>query len=177
MHEFSLENIMSSDVLSVEADVSLEKVSYLMRENHYSCILVAQHGKPVGIITERDMVKHMSILLEKVSSDKQRIVAADIMSTNLVTLNKNQTIMDALVISTVNKVGHIPVVKENEKLCGIVTYTDIANAHRNFFESQIAIVERSIHERTAELEEANRQLQELSMTDPLLGKGCTNCYP
>ena len=171
MTAFSLSNVMSTDVLSVAEDASLQEVSALMRENGFSCIMVAHAGKPLGIITERDMVKHMSILLEQDPPQRQQLHAVDIMTSNLITLTKNQGLMDALVICLANKIKHIPVVDDDENLCGIITYTDIATNHRNYLEYQIAVVEKNTHERTAELEEANRQLHELSMIDALLEIG------
>jgi len=143
MSAFSLSNVMSTDVLSVAENASLQEVASLMRENGYSCIMIASAGKPLGIITERDMVKHMSLLLEQEPSEIQQLKAADMMTTNLVTLNENRTLMDGLVLCLANKIKHIPVVNDNEKLCGIITYTDIATNHRNYLEHQIAIIEKN----------------------------------
>jgi diguanylate cyclase (GGDEF)-like protein len=171
MSAFSLSNVMSTEVLTVSENASLQEISSLMRDNGYSCIMIAPEAKPLGIITERDMVKHMSLLLEQDPSERQQLKAVDIMTTDLVTLNKDQLLMDALVICLANKIKHIPVVDDDENLCGIITYTDIATNHRNYLEYQIAVVEKNTHERTAELEEANRQLHELSMIDSLLGIG------
>ena len=61
------------------------------------------------------------------------------MTTNLIALNQNQTLMDALVICLANKIKHIPVIDDDENLCGIITYTDIATNHRNYLEYQIAV--------------------------------------
>lgn len=171
MDELSIENIMSSNVLSVEPETNLKEVVSLMKDNAISCMLITHNGKLVGIITERDLVRHFSNLFDDLYSDVQKFLAADIMTKNLVTLNKDQSLIDALVISVANKVRHIPVVDKDEQLCGVITYTDIASSHHNLIESQVAIIEKNIHERTAELEEANQHLHELSMVDPLLGVG------
>lgn len=145
-----------------------------MSEQKYSCLLVVNNKKPVGIITERDIVNFLSNKLNNsTSSNSFNIlpVASDLMTNNLIMLNENQSLLDALVVSTANNVRHIPITNTDGDLAGIVTYTDIANVQRSMIESYSAIIESNVSERTSKLEEANKLLKEMTLLDPLLGIG------
>lgn len=170
MNEYPIKSIMSTKVLSVSPGTTVVEVATLMSKQKYSCLPVVDAGKPVGIITERDIVRYFAKFMVEDGS-QQPAVAADIMSKSLIVMHQDQSLLDALVVSQTNKVRHLPVVDDEELLKGIVTYTDIINVQRSILESQTAIIERSIEHRTAELVEANRLLQEMSLVDPLLSIG------
>ena len=169
MDEYVLKELMSTDVLSVGASSSLSEITRLMNEHRYSCLIVTEEDKPVGIVTERDIVRYISKFLDE--TDMGTTTASKLMSASLITLNQQQSIQEALVVSTVNKVRHIPIVDDEGYLTGIVTYTDIANFNRRMLESQTAVIEKMIAEKTSELVAANNHLKEISLTDPLLNIG------
>lgn len=174
MDYFKLSTIMSTDVLSVDIRSPLNTITQLMSEQKYSCLLVLHDNKPVGIITERDIVKLLSQSLNSSGTTlKQNSlpVAVDFMSPHLIMLQEEQNILDGLVVCLVNNVRHLPIINDKGELSGIVTYTDLANFQRNFMESQIEIIEKNISERTSELVAANKRLKEMALLDPLLGIG------
>ncbi len=173
MEDYKLTKIMSTDVFSVEIDTPLIDVTNQMSEQKYSCLLVQQNNKPIGIITERDIVCFLSEALTNNSKSLSNNppLAADLMSYNLIMLQEDQKILEALVICIANNIRHLPVIDSNGFLTGIVTYTDIANFQRNVMESQAAIIEKNISERTSELVKANHRLKEMTLQDPLLGIG------
>lgn len=172
MDEHKLGDIMSTDILSVGPHSTLNEITHLMTQQSYSCLLVVQNKKPIGIITERDIVRYISESLNNNLQYKSKSpLAADLMTYNLIMLQEDQDILDALVVSIANKVRHLPIVDLNGYLTGIVTYTDIANFQRSILESQSAIIESCITERTSELVKANQRLKEMTLLDPLLGIG------
>ena len=57
MESASIQSFMSKDVLSVSPDTPLNKISTLMRDHNYSCLPVTENNKPIGIITERDVLE------------------------------------------------------------------------------------------------------------------------
>ena len=143
---------MSTDVLSVSPRASLAQMASLMKSHCYSCLAVVDNEKPLGIVTERDMLHELSQLLS--DSGRAQRAAVDVMSSRLISLQENRSLFDAAGI-----------------LRGMVTYTDITNLHRSLLEVQQVSDERSDAERIRQLEVANRKLRELSMEDPLLGIG------
>jgi len=174
MDDNKLAKIMSTDILSVEPHAPLNEITRLMSQQRYSCLLVVQNKKPVGIITERDIVHFLSESLNGgfVNGNFKKLpLAADLMTYNLIMLQQEQDILEALVVCIANKVRHLPVVDSNGFLAGLVTFTDIANFQRNIMESQSAIIEKNISERTSELIQANQRLMEMTLLDPLLEIG------
>lgn len=93
------------------------------------------------------------------------------MTTPVHTVQGDQSLCDALVISQAECVRYLPVVDNQVRILGIVTQTDLTNAHFRVIEMQHTLRERAIEDRTEELLVANRELQSLSMGDTLLGIG------
>ena len=93
------------------------------------------------------------------------------MSTKLFTLHESASLYEALVLTRSNKIRHLPIVDSLGQIIGIVTYTDLVNAHLRSIEAQTAIIERAIADRTQDLMEVNEGLRNLSLEDPLLQIG------
>jgi len=88
MGEFGLrskmlvKDVMSSPVVTVEEYISIKKIAEIMKDNSVGCIIVtSKDEKPIGIITERDLVERF--LTKNVKPDS--IKADEIMSTPLTT--------------------------------------------------------------------------------------------
>ncbi|WP_460241448.1 diguanylate cyclase [Aurantivibrio infirmus] len=170
MNHIHIIELMTTGVKSVSADESLDKVLTLMREHVYSCMVVVENDVPVGIITERDMVK----ILSEVLSDKdqsKKILVKDVMSSPPICLDHTASLYEALVITQTRNIRHIPIVNENNILIGLVTQSDIAKAHFMAIEKQRDAIELQIRDRTRELSEANEELKALALQDGLLDIG------
>ncbi len=169
MGVIAISKLMTVGVKLASPQEPLRKLAVSMQENNQSCVLIGTNGSPTGIITERDLVRLLSDVMCEPELANQP--AASIMSSPVHTINVNQTLFDALVISHAEGIRHLPVVDDDDQLVGILTNTDLANAHFNIIEQQSSIIETAISERTEELQAANEKLHSLSMEDPLLGIG------
>lgn len=170
MNHIHIVELMSVGVKSVSADETLDNVLTLMREHVYSCMVVVDNEMPVGIITERDMVKILSEVLGEREQSK-KILVKDVMSSPPICLNHTATLYEALVITQTRNIRHIPIVNEKNNLIGLVTQSDIAKAHFMAIEKQRDAIELQIRDRTRELSEANEELKALALQDGLLGIG------
>ena len=54
-----LGDIMSKDIVKIDADKSIRDVANAMAERNISSILVEDSGKIIGILTERDLVRNV----------------------------------------------------------------------------------------------------------------------
>jgi CBS domain-containing protein len=116
-----IENVMVVDVVTVEAEVTVKEAVELMNKNEIGCLVVIdEEEKPVGIITERDLLKR--VLAKR--KDPATAKVKDIMSKPLVTGTPHMDIEAAVRIMFKHKIKKLPVV-ENSHLVGLVTLTDL----------------------------------------------------
>jgi len=169
MQEIPLSDVMSYDVELIDPGTSLREVIHRMRVHRRSCSFVGQNGIPLGVITERDLVKLLDRIIDQ--PDFADHSAETIMSSPLHSVTVNQSMYDALVISRAERIRHLPVVDGDQKLLGVVTYTNLAEAHFHVIELQRDMIEHAVESRTEALREANDELRALSLEDALLGIG------
>ena len=120
-------DIMISDVKTARLDDTLREIVRKMVRSHIGSIVVVQEDRPVGIITERDVL----VQLSQARLDLDVTRAKDIMSKPVLTIGVKHTIQEAAEFMTNNNIKKLPVT-EGEKLVGIVTSTDIMRCARGF---------------------------------------------
>lgn len=160
---------MSAAVSHASPTTPFAEVVTRMRDGRHSCTVITERDMPVGIVTERDIVIALATHLE--NNEGIPLTAGDIMSHPPVTIPEQATLFEALVIANSNKIRHLPVVRRNGTLCGVLTYTDLVKAHFRSVDESTESLNQAIMERNAELVAANEQLQSLSLTDPMLQVG------
>ena len=83
----------------------------------------------VGILTQRDLYRSsLTSILTNWKENKEfldSIRVSEVMSKNVVTINPDATIEEAAQVMIDKKVGCLPVVKEKDKLIGLITETDV----------------------------------------------------
>jgi len=115
-----VEDIMVEEVVTVEADEPAMEAVVLMNKHEIGCLIVTKNRMPIGIVTERDLLKR--ILAE--SRDAEKIKVWEIMSAPLVFGDPNMDVEDAARFMLKMKIKKLPIVREG-KLLGLVTLTDL----------------------------------------------------
>jgi CBS domain-containing protein len=118
--ELNVEDVMVDEVITVDADATVHEAVRLMNKNEIGCVIVVLKGKPVGIITERDMLKR--VLAKSVDPDKIKV--SDIMSAPLILGKPKMEIENAVRLMFKTKIKKLPVINRG-KLIGLVTLTDL----------------------------------------------------
>lgn len=116
----NVEDVMVEEVVTVEADATVQEAVELMNKHEIGCLVVVLRGKPVGIITERDMLKR--VLAN--SRDPEKIKVSEIMSAPLIMGKPEMEIEDAARLMFKTKIKKLPVVQKG-RLVGLVTLTDL----------------------------------------------------
>ncbi len=171
MAEILVREMMNHKPVTLPAATPLEEVTGVMSSQKVSCVIIVEGTEPVGIVTERDLVRHLNKLLSGKGDRGDISSANDIMSQQPVTIHDDATLFDALVLAQSRKIRHLPATDAEGNLTGILTYTDLANATRRVIEHQSEVIDSSVRAKTAELEDANGRLKALSLEDPLLAIG------
>jgi CBS domain-containing protein len=116
----SVKEAMSPKVLTVGPDTTVAKAAKLMAQRSVGSVVIVRSKKPLGILTERDL------LMKVISADLKpsKIPVKKIMSSPVITVPPDTDISDALRIMAKNKIRRLPVVSRGN-LVGIVTPVDI----------------------------------------------------
>ncbi|NOZ59053.1 MAG: CBS domain-containing protein [Euryarchaeota archaeon] len=124
-----LEKYMQSPVIAAESSSNLEHVRNLMIKNNISRVVVLEGGKPVGIVTRKDMARRLG---EGRAPWRRRpidkVACSRVMTRGLVTLPPEAEVREAARIMVEKGISSIPVV-EDGSLVGIVTTTDLLRAY------------------------------------------------
>ena len=108
-------------IITAKYSESIFTISTLMKEKQVSSIIIIdQNDKPVGIITERDIVRR--VIAD--NKDPNTTKATEIKSQPLITVGPNAYLFNVCKIMEKNIIRRLPVVKDNA-IVGIITITDI----------------------------------------------------
>jgi CBS domain-containing protein len=141
-----VKDIMSSPVVTLGENAPSNKVANIMDENDLGCVIVTNKvGKPVGIITERDLV--LRVLAKNLVPDA--VKANDIMTSPLVTIEPEATISEAARRMSRLDIRRLGVVYKGN-LVGLISSRDILGVMPELIE---IIQERTRLEGAAEAEE------------------------
>lgn len=122
---------MTKDVVTVEPDVSMMKISKILKEKHIRRLLVVDAGKKLlGIVTDRDIKeaspsKATTLDIHELYYLLSEIKVKDIMTVKPFTVTANNTIEKAAVLMMEKRVGGLPVVDDQGVVVGIITESDI----------------------------------------------------
>lgn len=116
----SVKEIMRSDVKTARPDSSVREVVEKMDQFDIGSIIIVQERRPIGIITERDVLRRVveHCLVPSICKAK------DVMTTPIVTAEENLSVEEAARMMATRKIKRIPIVRKDE-LVGIVTLTDL----------------------------------------------------
>jgi len=150
-----VKDIMSSPVVTLDEDATSNKVANIMDANDLGCVIVTNKaGKPVGIITERDLV--IRVLAKNLVPDA--IKAKEIMTSPLVTIEPEATISEAARRMSRLDIRRLGVVYKGN-LVGLISSRDVLGVMPELIE---IIQERTRLEGAAEAEETEDEEKPLS---------------
>ena len=109
------------DVATVPPDASVRKVAFLMRDRGVGAVVVVNgKGKPVGIVTDRDVA--LALAVDEKDPD---VPVSEIMPSEIVTIGENEGIFNATQYIFGYQIRRLPIVDSDGKLIGIVTMDDL----------------------------------------------------
>lgn len=129
-----VKEIMTKNVIIIDADASVFDACMTYKEKKVGCLVVTSDETCVGIVTERDLIER-SICVHR---DPEKTKVHEIMSQNIKVVYALDTVEKALETMKLFKIKKLPVIS-SEKVVGIITITDIAEARpdlsKRFMES------------------------------------------
>jgi len=151
-----VKDVMSSPVVTLDENATSNEVANLMDKNELGCVIVTNKtGKPVGIITERDLV----IRVLAINLKPDAVKAKEIMTSPLVTIEPEATISEAARRMSRLNIRRLGVIYKGN-LVGIVSSRDILGVMPELIE---IIQERTRIEGAAAAEETS-EAEEMSLS-------------
>lgn len=123
LESIAISDLMSRNVLVAEQDLNIYGICRILSNNNIGCVVVVgdlETRKPVGIITESDIIKVMG----KLDQHQLQVPIKNFMSTPVFTLSSKASTADAMKLMCDKKIRRV-VILENDTLVGIVTDKDL----------------------------------------------------
>lgn len=123
--------VKGSQTLSVGPDATVLDAALKMNEHRVGCLVVLEEGALRGIITERDFLRRVVAERRDPSNTRVReVMTADVMCCRLHT-----NMEEARVVMKERRIRHLPVLDDNDRLCGMISIGDL-NAHEAYSKDQ-----------------------------------------
>jgi CBS domain-containing protein len=116
----NIRDVMTPNPRTVSPDDSIQSAACVMRDEDTGVVPVVDNGRPVGVVTDRDIV------VRAVADGGQlNRPVRDIVTNNVVMARPDMSTREAAELMSEHQVRRLPVV-ENERLVGIVSLGDLA---------------------------------------------------
>jgi CBS domain-containing protein len=116
----TVKDLMTKNVITIDSGKTIVEAAVLMSENDIGDLVVMENNIPIGIVTERDIVRR--VLAERKSAETS---ISEVMTTPLKVIDPDAPIKEAARRMVNKKIRRLPVIKDN-KLVGILTAADFA---------------------------------------------------
>lgn len=116
--KYLVKHVTSRELISLDLNKNSKQAVELMLANDIGSVIVTEYEKPVGIVTDRDVLKRGGLLQGK------NFCVGTYMSTPLVTIDVDAPIGEAAEVMEEKDIRRLIVV-ENEEIVGIVTQKDL----------------------------------------------------
>jgi CBS domain-containing membrane protein len=135
-------DIMSKDIISVSKETTLTNAWTLLRKHKFSMLpVVNDQQELMGVISTVDFLKHISspnysgllghlnsmLSARKHGRQVNRLVE-DLMTTDVTVVKDIDHIVALVPLLSIVGLHHIPVLNDQQKLCGIITQSDLISA-------------------------------------------------
>jgi CBS domain-containing protein len=117
----TVQQTMTSDPCSIDVDKSVTYAAKMMRDEDVGLAPIVEGDRLVGTVTDRDIV--VRVIAE--GKNPESTMVREIASTDLVTVEPQQDLDEALKLMAKHQVRRLPVV-EGDRLVGVVAQADVA---------------------------------------------------
>lgn len=113
--------VMTKNPVVAAASTYLSEVARKMLDNDVGEIPVVHDGRPIGVVTDRDIV----VRLVAHGQDPKQVRAQDCMTSPALTIEQNADLKECAELMARERIRRVPVVDAGGSLCGIVALADL----------------------------------------------------
>jgi CBS domain-containing protein len=116
-----IKDAMTANPCAIDADKPVAYAAKMMKDENVGFAPIVEGDRLVGTLTDRDIA-----MLVAEGKDPQTIQVRDVAKTNLVTVEPEQDLDEALELMASHQVRRLPVVEQDRRLVGVVAQADVA---------------------------------------------------
>ena len=124
------------DVLQIDADATVLDAIRQMVDGNVGALLVTEDGKLIGIVTERDYLRRVTLE----GRTEQGTFVREIMSSPLVYVTPDTTVEECMAVMTERRIRHLPVLGGGGETVGIVSIGDVVKFQSKEQDVQIRLL-------------------------------------
>jgi CBS domain-containing protein len=117
-----IREVMSSNPCTIDADKPVSYAAKMMRDEDVGLAPIVEGDRLVGTLTDRDIA--VRVVAE--GRDPDSTTVRDVASTDIVTVDPEQDLDEALRLMAEHQVRRLPVVEEDGRVVGVVAQADVA---------------------------------------------------
>ena len=125
-----VKHVMRTTINTIDADAKVIDATKIMGTSSY--VIILEKGKPVGIITERDIIGKV---LAK-DQDPKKVSVTEIMSAPIITIDPDDDLVTASSVMRENGIGKLIVMRE-EIVYGVITNMIISRHFQSYVDAAI----------------------------------------
>jgi CBS domain-containing protein len=118
----SVQDAMTSNPCTIDADQTVSYAARMLKDENVGLAPVVEGQRLVGTLTDRDIVTR--VVAE--GRDPQSVAVREVASTDVVTIDPQQDLDEALRLMASNQIRRLPVVEEDGRLVGVLAQADVA---------------------------------------------------
>jgi CBS domain-containing protein len=118
----SVRDAMTSNPCAIDADKSVAYAAKMMRDEDVGFAPIVKGDQLVGAVTDRDI----AVKVVGEGKDPETTTVLEVASTDLVTVDPDQDLDEALKLMARNQVRRLPVVEQDGQFVGVLAQADVA---------------------------------------------------
>jgi acetoin utilization protein AcuB len=132
MPETTAKEIMTPNVVTIGMDDTLKSARRVFQEKRFHHLIVLDRGRPAGVISDRDLLKHLSPFIGSPMAERPQDAATlkkrvhQMMTRELVSIGPEATLAELSQYMLDKGVSCLPVIDPEDGLLGIITIRDLA---------------------------------------------------
>ena len=118
-----VETLSKRSCLTIDKNEQISTLASILKNHNIGCLVVLDKdtANPVGIVSERDLVKNFQKIL-----NREIVLVKDIMTSNIISCDLSASSKELMEVMTKMKIRHLLII-DNNKLLGIVSIGDVVN--------------------------------------------------
>ena len=131
----------SSNVITVGPDQSLREVVDLLAEHNIGVLIVVDEpGRPIGIISERDIIREAARTEAALDQTVSRVMTED-----LITASPEDDLETVLQTMTARRFRHLPIM-DQDRLIGVISIGDVVKAQLDKYQGEVDTLQAQVIE-------------------------------